>query len=168
MKIFNQVPMYAKPDCKFSFQDINPQNTYPLSESLIREYKIKQIKLLNNLLEKYDFNLYDPLAIILRNGEHHYIVPPVLEIHDSKLIVAEGHTRLFIANNKRVKKIRCVVIEGVGVEPISPPTNWNDIETAPYGVSRDFVPNEGYLKRLRKIEKYMHMAKWYNIVREFK
>ncbi|SDL21001.1 TIR domain-containing protein [Kriegella aquimaris] len=166
-EIMNEVPLYLQNNCKFSMEKVLVSETYPLSTNLIREHKINQIDLLNKLYSKFDFELYQLTAIVLKNGEQHLIVPPVLEVHDNKYIIAEGHTRLFLQQSNN-EGVWCIVIRGMKTAPISPTTTWSKVEIAPMGAIRNFKPNQDYMSRLRKIEKYLHKGHWYEEIKKFK
>ncbi|MBK8723404.1 MAG: hypothetical protein IPL95_14405 [Saprospiraceae bacterium] len=158
---FSYVPMYKLNNCKFSVVEVEAISTLPQSDNLVREYKIKQISLLDRMYEDLNIDLYEPTAIVLKNKKKHIIVPPVLEEKEGKLYVAEGHTRLYIHKDNK-KKIKCVKVVGI-IDPLPcEPTTWDKIVIAPDSVFRIISGDEASLQLTRKVEKYLHKADWFD------
>lgn len=157
---FNKIPLYKQNNCTTSIVEVAVSETYPQSDNLVREFKIRQISILNKIYSKFDFELYEPTNVILSNGKTHLIVPPVLEEQKGKLLVAEGHTRLFM-NKESKKKIKCIKVVGMTIALPSEPTNWNKIQIAPDSVFKLSTVKEEDLQKTRKIEKYLHRADWF-------
>jgi predicted nucleotide-binding protein len=155
LKVFNNIPLYATSKCKFSLIKVKPKDTLPQSYSLIKEYKLKQTLLLISLFTEFDFNLY-----VLRNGEVHYIVPPVIEEHNGKYLIAEGHTRLFNHLESNTP-ITCVLVKGMKTPLPSEPKKWDKTIVASYNIPKEFIPSATYLERFRKIESFTHKPNWF-------
>ncbi len=157
---FKTVPLYAQNKCTFSLAQIKPKDTLPKSFNLIKEYKLKQILLLNLIFSENKFNLYEPVAIKLKNGQKHYFVPPVVENQKGALFIIEGHTRFFNHLQSNIP-ITCVLVKGMEVPLPTEPTKWDRIKVASYSVPQEFIPSAGYLERFRKIETYLHKPDWF-------
>lgn len=159
-KAFENIPLYKQNNCVVSVVDVAVTDTFPQADNLVREFKIKQIALLNKIYFKFNFDMYEATNVVLANGKKHLIVPPVLEEQNGKLLVAEGHTRLFM-NKDSSKKIKCVKIVGMTMGLPSEPTKWDKIQIAPDSVFKLSTVKEEDLQRTRKIEKYLHRADWF-------
>lgn len=160
IKAFLNVPLYSQYNCIISRESVSVSDTLPQSDNLVREFKMKQISTLNKIYIQNKFALYEPISVLLKNGETHFIIPPVVEVHENKLLVAEGHTRLYIHRKSR-EKIICIKVEGISLPLPSAPTNWKNIKLAPDSLFKLITTNEDDVQRTRKIERYTHKADWF-------
>ncbi len=152
---FNSVPLYAQSKCQFSLITIKPESTFPRSFNYIKKFKLKQTLLLINLFNTHSFKLYEPIAVQLKNGKNHYFVPPVVEEHDEKYLIAEGHSRFFQGLEDGLP-LTCILVKGMKIPLPSDPTKWDKIKVDTYGIPREFIPSFDYLDRFRKIETFLH------------
>ena len=114
-------------EATFSFEEINIDNVRPISAS-VQTVKIRQANALINLYEKNGWRLFEPAAIRLSNNDDSLLVPPVVEVHDGELVIAEGHSRLYALMKKGHRKAYVIVVRGVSEKPAQDPINWKKVD----------------------------------------
>lgn len=127
LKSMESIVIYKDKGAKFDLLEVTPNETFPQSDNKLREYKLKQIELLEQIYKRNDFKLFEPTAVVLKNNIKHLILPPVLENLGERLHIAEGHTRLF-SNLNKAGKILCIVVTNLPYELKLGTTTWEKIE----------------------------------------
>jgi len=155
LKRMESVKIYKEKDAKFDLIEVHPKITFPQSDNKLREYKLKQIELLEQIYKNNDFRLYEPTAVILKNKVKHLILPPVLENLNEKLHIAEGHTRLY-NNLSRDNKIHCIIVNNLPEELKLETTSWEQLE-----FTNDTTSKKHPDENARYIERDTHRGTWF-------
>lgn len=159
-KQFSEIPLYKQNNCRIEIKKIKAKSTFPQSQNQVREFKLRQIDVFDSLFSKLGFDLYEPKAVVFKNGQKHLITPPVVEMHEGRYLVAEGHSRLF-KYSKTESEIICVVVSGINLSLLSTPTEWKNILMAPDEIVKMKTSNKTDLQRARRIETYLHKGHWF-------
>lgn len=155
LKSMQEVNIYKERGATFDLAEVLPSDTFPQSDNKLREYKLKQIELLQQIYKKYSFSLFEPTAVVLKNKVKHLILPPVLENLDKKLHIAEGHTRLF-SNLNNNGKIHCIIVNNLPAELKLETTTWEQIQ-----FTNEISPKKHPDENARFIEADTHRGTWF-------
>lgn len=108
----NGVTQYA-PDCvTVTVESVAIKGARTITR-LIREYKYEQMVRLVELLDDAGIPLFAPTAVILSDGRHSLMGPPVFEIHGKNNIGVEGNTRTYYSLMTGRDTMTAVVVRGV-------------------------------------------------------
>jgi len=112
---------------KIALEDVAIGTLFPVSTQVLK-YKLLQVEHLLHMYQSRGWSLFRSCGIELKNGEISLLVPPVIEEHDGKLCIAEGHTRLYRLRQKGVTTVRVAVVRSVAQRLPMPPGKWSDVE----------------------------------------
>ena len=97
----------------------------------------------------------EPLVVRLRRGAFSLITPPVVEEHNGKLIVAEGHTRQFESLNSKESEILRDCWPAISRSPLpSDAGEWKEVAVTDEDVDSGAPPDR--LEFARRIESLTH------------
>lgn len=135
------------------FEDVLVDDVYPVSNYVVK-FKLVQILELMRIYKEKGWELFHPCAIKLKNGNESIVIPPVIEEHDGKLYIAEGHSRFYILRQKGMKTVKAIVVRGVVKDLPLKPTTWKKVEVV------DEKHEHRTLELARHIETTVHQNVW--------
>ena len=140
-------------DAEFEYEQVSPTDIQP-QKQLIRRFKHNQIRLLRRVYKARKWPYYEPSQVLLAGGGFSFVTPPVIEEHGGKLIIAEGHTRIYESISQRDASISVLVARNVNVPLPSDPANWDSVVTTDADVDSGASPER--LQFTRRIESAAH------------
>jgi hypothetical protein len=147
-----RVPFYR--DARVTIEEVSLNDTFPSSRFIAR-YKLIQVAKLVEVFEQERWPLFRPCGIALANAKTSLVIPPVLEEHDGKLYVAEGHTRLyFLRTRLQHSKVVAAVVRGVTKPLPLEPTHWRNVTEV------DLKDEHRNAELARYIESSTHQGVW--------
>ena len=138
----------------FDYREVSPEEVFPQKQQ-IRRFKHNQVRLLRSLYDRERHVHYEALQVVLRGGGFSFITPPVLEQHNGRLIIAEGHTRLFCSRDHGDKGVMALVARNVASPLPSEASEWASVAVIDGDV--DGGENPEKLLYARKIESCTHL-----------
>ena len=93
IKRLNSVEHYKSEKVQFHKVEMTLSNA-KLMTKYVKSYKYNQIERLNEFLESYSLNIFEPSVIEFSDGVELLITPIIMEKHGSKNIVIKGNSRL--------------------------------------------------------------------------
>jgi hypothetical protein len=125
IKALQNVRFYR--EARITIEDIDVKDTFP-SSKFIAKYKLVQIQELFDVFQRNRWQPFRPCGFTLANGKISLVIPPVLEEHNGKLYVAEGHTRIyFLLKRVRGQRLTAAIVRGVDQPLPLTPTRWNSV-----------------------------------------
>jgi predicted acylesterase/phospholipase RssA len=106
------VYQYNKPSVNLSMQELNVSDLTFLNK-YIRAYKFRQIETIFSSFLKSGIDYFSSAKLILKDDKYTLITPPVVEKTGDKYYVIEGNTRLLFAYKNGIRKVNCIVVNGV-------------------------------------------------------
>ncbi len=155
-KKMKNVPFYR--NCTFSLETVEIKDIIPLTK-YVREFKLNQISTLVDFYKEINLPLFEPCAIVTKSGSKQLLVPPVLELYDGKLYVAEGHSRSLYCLQNNINSFTALIVKGCSAPLASNPNKWENVKIA-YTQAKTHAVYEGRrIELARRIETYTH---WIN------
>lgn len=117
LKLFSlleTVPQYI--GASFRITDVPVNDKILVLQQSLKEYKLLQIRHHISDLKKHNQELFDLIEVSLPSGTSTIITPPIFEAVGEKLVLIEGHARLFYCLNNGIDAIQAVVVTGVTFE----------------------------------------------------
>lgn len=118
-----KVYQYNKPSVSLSMQELNVTDLTFLNK-YIRAYKFRQIETIFNSFKKSGLDYFNSAKLILKDDKYTLITPPVVEKIGDNFYVIEGNTRLVFAYKNGIKRVKCIVVNGVS-DPLPAVGNYN-------------------------------------------
>jgi predicted acylesterase/phospholipase RssA len=109
--LLKTIPHYA--DAKFRLADINVSDEILVLQQSLKEFKLLQIRHHVSDLLKNNQDLFELIEVLLPSGKSTIVTPPVLEKVGDKLVLIDGHARLFYCLNNGIDRIRAVIVDNV-------------------------------------------------------
>jgi hypothetical protein len=110
----------------FAVEDVAIEKLRPVAQQVIK-FKFHQVDHLLRLYEERGWNFFRCCGLKLNNGEISLVVPPIIEIHEDRLCIAEGHTRLFRLKQKGETKAKVIVVRSVTERLPARPGKWSRV-----------------------------------------
>lgn len=143
----------------FEFKEVEIDQLHFLTNQ-IRLTKYRQIKYLFDLYTKHKLSKFEPAALRLLDNERYIVSPIVIEEHQGKLYVIEGHTRLKYAYHHGHKRIIVLLATNVA-RPLPIISDFKFCNVKDLVVTDDKEPiNQDCVENYRHIEESLHI---YNI-----
>jgi predicted acylesterase/phospholipase RssA len=149
-----KVPQYKK--AKVRLEQVDIVDTIAVLQNHVKEYKYLQIDGFIDDLRSTGIELFVPQEIVFKDSTTSIVTPPVLETVGDRLVLIEGHTRLYYCLRNRISSIRAIIVdEAEGALPGRPKLLSEMSISAKTMKVDDQVP--GLDKSLwRRIEETMH------------
>lgn len=90
----------------------------------------------------------------MANGKTSPLIPPVIEIHNGRMYVTEGHTRLHTLREEGIDKVLVAVVRGIDTQLPTEPCSWRNVAVV------DDKKEKGNPKLARYIETGTHQGVW--------
>lgn len=129
--------------------------TRPLSSDVI-VHKVEQAKALERFQRSLGLEPFHPISALLKNGKHSPLVPPVLELRNGALCVAEGHSRLYVQWARQIEATWSFVLTDVEKPMHGPPRYWREIRLDDERAKSAFANDPDARLNARDIERYVH------------
>lgn len=150
-KKLSEVKFYQ--NCTFSYDEIQISKISPTTNEVVK-HRFEQINDLIEIYMKNSWVLFKPVALRLRNKKESIIVPPIIEKHNNKYYLIEGHTRLYTLQKRNINKAYCIIVNGVQTELSTKPCRWKDVKIVE---QRALF---GDISLARHIERSCHSGAW--------
>jgi class 3 adenylate cyclase len=152
-----RVPTYS--NCDIRMEKVRVRDTRPIASEVLY-FKLEQARALRELYRALRVEPFQALGVILKNTNISPIMPPVIEVHDGLLSVAEGHSRLYSSWLAGEDSVWCLIVRGVLKPPQKNPMFWREVRTDNER-SRSAFANDPQAKiNARDIENYVHQHLW--------
>jgi predicted acylesterase/phospholipase RssA len=149
-------------NAKISIRSIDVSKEILVLQKSVKEFKVFQMERHIEDLKSLGLDLFDLKKVLLNDGSHSIVCPPILEEMDGQLIVIDGNTRLLHCLVNNVKKITVIVISGVTAPlPASNPRSLSMLNVA--SATRTLRSNYKDMNEslFRRIDEVVHHLPWY-------
>ncbi|MCZ6651944.1 MAG: patatin-like phospholipase family protein [Planctomycetota bacterium] len=149
------VPQYSSQDVEIRVETISLDEVLSLA-TYIREYKVRQARLLVKLYQDQGFDLFEPAAVVLSNGVRSLLTPPVIEHAGDHGIVIEGSSRIACCRQLGISDITAVIVRGVGTPLPARPLPFDEVRIAGRELNVGDRYNDWNYEHFRHIESTVH------------
>ncbi|HMT09673.1 MAG TPA: hypothetical protein PKA82_16865 [Pyrinomonadaceae bacterium] len=140
-------------NAELSLEEVNPFEVLPTSGFVV-PFKLNQVREVLRIHKEEGWSLFKIYGVKLGNGNVSVVVPPVVEEHDGRFYLAEGHSRFYTARQMNIKSVIAVVVRGVKEPLPRRPTKWSLVEVA------DEKKDTRDIELARYIESHAHYGTW--------
>jgi hypothetical protein len=106
-KALRKVVQYQR--ATFEYRVVNPREIV-WSTTALETFKLTRVSFLSTLLEQHALSKFSAIWI---KGTPRVIGPPILEEHDGKLVLIDGHHRMYYCIENGITQVSALIIKGV-------------------------------------------------------
>jgi hypothetical protein len=162
-KYIRNVPQYSSENIEVEICPVKISDLFSPTYT-VREHKFLQVEMLVQHLQENNYELFQPLDVLLDGGSITSIMtPPVLEMLGTDLVIIEGLARLFYCKLNGIEEVNCVVVKPKPgksfMELPRPKLELKRIRMVGVGLEDDLSPDAR--GRVRRVENEIHKAQYF-------
>ena len=167
LNLMSNVKYYRNRGCSFRIESVRVDEVFPQAED-VRTFKFRQACDIIRFIEKINGNnLFELLNVLLASGGICPMLPPVVECHDSRYIVAEGHNRLYALHKRDSKAVvKVIVVSGELPCPAAHSRRWASLREDDERVGTALPTERSDRNESRNIESDVHRGLWPGVTQD--